>query len=226
MKTYFFKFFTLVLLCIIVLCSCTNNKNINATLDETNEITKTLDSKSTSSNSTSIESSNDSSDDFKVNEKQKVVNVFITNGEYSDGTYTFRKYSQTGNCSFVYSFSYKPEIDMFNCAVLVTTYTQISNMYDYGSVTFAWNDFKNALFYGYHELENTAIIEFDFNALSPQSNMTYKNYDYTIKKNSFKNLTNTGDINEYAQTCFECVNQSLSYAQSILYGYISPVTLW
>ena len=61
MKTYFFKFFTLVLLCIIVLCSCTNNKNINATLDETNEITKTLDSKATSSNSTSIESSNDKS---------------------------------------------------------------------------------------------------------------------------------------------------------------------
>ena len=162
----------------------------------------------------------------KDNTKEKVINMFITYGEYSNGCYRIREYSTVNSCDFLYTFSYNPEVDLFNSSVLTTTHTGIVTMYDYGSVTFSWNGFENALFYGYHELKNTAIIEFHFDALSPQTNMTYGNYNYSVKNNTFRNLTNTSEINRYAQTCFDSINQSLLYAQSVLCKYTQFVTLW
>lgn len=218
------------LLGILILSSCAGNNSANNIDNNSKDFTDITKNTAVSETIKVLEApdlldSFDSSNSHTT-DKKKVINMFMTYGEYSDGTYYIRKYSTANPCSFLYSFSYKPEIDMFNCSVLVTTYTSIATTYDYGSVTFSWNNFSNALFYGYHELENIAMVEFDFSALNPQSNMTYKNYNYSVRSNSFKNLTNTSDINGYAQTCFECINQSLSYAQSLLYGYTSTVMLW
>lgn len=219
MKSKLLQLLAIALLVLLIFSSCahpgaTPGESLNESLsengdyqDELTDITETFDS-------------------FQVKDKEKIVDMFLKNGEYSNGTYTFRKYTEIDNCNFVYSFSYKPEIDMFNCAVLVTTYAQIAVLYDYGSVTFAWANFENALFSGYHELENTASIHFDFFASNPKNNMTFANYQYSVKNNSFSNLTNKNDIDSYAQTCFECINQSLSYAQSVIYGFTKDVTLW
>ena len=133
-------------------------------------------------------------DNPSQSDKQKVVNIFMSQGEYSNGVYSFRKHSTTGNCDFVYSFVYNPEIDMFYCGVLVTTHAQSIVMYDYGSVTFTWDDFENAYITGYHELENIASINFDFYASNPTSNMTFSNYQYSVRSNSFTNLTNKKEI--------------------------------
>ena len=160
------------------------------------------------------------------NDKEKVIDMFITKGEYIDGAYYIRKYTETGDCSFVYSFAYDPKIDLFYCATLVTTYSQNYTLYDNGAISFAWGDFKNALTTGYHQLKNVAMIEFDYVVSNPKSNMSFGNYKYSVYSNSFKNLTSTTDINAYAETCFKCVNQGLAYAQSILSGYLPGVTLW
>lgn len=154
-----------------------------------------------------------------ASDKDLVVDIFITKGEYSDGVYSFRKYSSSGNCDFVYSFSYKPEIDMFNCGVLITTFVQNITMYDYGSITFTWEEFNSASYYGYHELKDVASIHFDFSPTKLNSAISYENFQYAVRSNSFSNLTNTNDINAYAETCFECARQGWLYAQSILYGY-------
>lgn len=224
-------FIIALLLCVFfVSCTNKNDQNFTETSDSLDSFkaTETADSLDTTKVSDTIDISNDDSFGSQTEDinKEKVVNMFITHGEYSDGTYYIRKHSTVTPCNFLYTFCYKPDIDMFNCSVLVTTYTSVATTYDYGSVTFSWNNFENALFYGFHELENSAIIEFDFCALSPQTNMTYGNYSYSVSNNSFNNLTNASDINGYAQTCFDCINQSLSYAQSLLYGYTQSVTLW
>ncbi len=220
MKLRVYVCWLLILLGFLHLYSCSNPQN--ATF-------------STSPKSNTTDSNNAPNDTFSENinskDKEKVMSMFVTNGVYSNGTYYFRKYSETGNCSFLYSFSYKPEIDMFHCSLLVTTNIQGSTLYDYGSVTFTWNNFETALYYGYHEFdyresETSPSIHFDFSVSNPQPNISFANYKYSVRSNSFKNLTNKKDIDSYAQTCFDCINQSLLYSQSVLYSYTSTVTLW
>ena len=195
------------------------HQNNNATHQNTTD-----DVKNSTENSNSTETPRPNTP--APSDKQKVINLFLTYGEYSDGVYRFRQYSTTGNCDFFYSFSYNPQIDMFNCGVLVATYVQNFTMYDSGSVTFSWDDFEHAYVTGYHELGNIASIEFDFYASNPTSNITFGTYQYSVRSNSFTNLTNQNDINEYAGTCFNCVNQSLTYAQSVLFRYNTQLTLW
>ena len=162
----------------------------------------------------------------EVNEELQIINMFVNFASYSEGSYTFKKYYSSGNCNFLYSFTYSPTRKMYHCSVLVTT-NNYYNMYDYGSITFSWGDFKNALFYGYHELENTAIIELSFSNINLNSNISLDNkYSYQITKNTIVNLNKQEDIDEYASVIFECMNRSVGYAQSVIYSYTDSITLW
>ncbi|MBR6687598.1 MAG: hypothetical protein IKL77_02460 [Clostridia bacterium] len=160
-----------------------------------------------------------------LNEELQVISMFMDHGTYRDGTYTFTKYNNTGNCSFLYSFSYSPTYNLFSCSLLSTTKSS-PNLYDYGSVTFSWGNIDSAVFYGYHELENISIIEFSFSDIKLNSNVSLNNdYSYRITKNTFKNLTKKEDIDDYASTIFESMDIAIGYAQTVLYSYTSNITL-
>lgn len=191
--------------------------------DNTDDVSETVtlipDSTVTTAGESDKGSITTADDSHDTSDKELVVDIFMKKGEYSDGVYSFRKYSSSGNCDFVYSFSYKPSIDMFNCGVLITTFAQNVTMYDYGSITFTWEEFNNASYYGYHELKNVASIHFDFYPSKANADMTFNNFNYSVRSNSFSDLTDTSDIEKYAESCFECAQQGWLYAQSVLYGY-------
>ena len=211
----------MVLLILFTLVTSCDSSIPDDTVGESEMVTQTLDNTVTTAGASDSGSITTTDDIDDISDKELVIEIFMTKGEYSDGVYSFRKYSSSGNCDFVYSFSYKPSIDMFNCGVLITTFVQNVTMYDYGSITFTWEEFNNASYYGYHELSNAASIHFDFypSKANADMDMIFDNYQYSVRSNSFNNLTNTSDINEYAETCFECVRQGWLYAQSVLYGY-------
>ena len=225
------RFLSIVaLLLVILVCfsSClkdTDYDNENESI-ATTSVNQSTTSAKHSNKTTQNPNKTTQNSDSSLSDKTQVINMFLSKGEYLDGSYYIRKHSETEHCLFSYWFTYNPEIDMFNCAVVVTTYALGVQLLDYGSVTFGWGDFENARFYGYHELKDTASIDFDFSASNPRSNMSFGQYEYSVRSNSFKNLTNKNDIDEYAQTCFDWVNQSLNYAQSVLYAYTSSITLW
>lgn len=159
-------------------------------------------------------------------EEEQIIKMFENFASYEEGVYRFRKWNSVGDCNFSYSFSCKPEIKMYHCSVLVTTNGNY-DMYDYGSVTFSWGDMKNALFCGYHELENIAIIEQEFANIKFNSNISLgNNYSYKVTKNTFVNLNKKEDIDEYASYIFDCIEGAIGYAQSILYEYTNGITLW
>ena len=162
----------------------------------------------------------------KNSEELKVRNMFGDFGSYSEDTYTFRKYNTISGCNFLYSFSYNPTKKLYHCSTLVTTNGNYK-LYDYGSVTFSWGDIKNALFYGYHELENIAVIELTFSNIILNTNMVLGDtYSYKITKNTFVNLNKKEDIDEYASVMFSGINAAIEYAQSILYLYTDHIELW
>ena len=182
--------------------------------------------KATKSQLNSVVDSQSSAHENGQNKELQVINMFETFGSYSDDVYRFRKYDTVGNCNFLYTFSYSPAKKLYYCAVLTTT-NGYYNMYDYGAITFSWDDIKNALFCGYHELEKIAIIEISFSNVKLNSNISLDNsYSYQVTKNTFVNLTKKEDIDDYASNIFECMNRSIGYAQSILYTYTDNITLW
>lgn len=167
--------------------------------------------------------------------EELVKNMFYTHGDYSDGTYSFRKGNTQNNSSFVYSFSYNPELDLYYCGHLATSRTELGALHDDGSIVFSWGDIENGSFYGYHEanfygyneMDNVARIEFTFDNLQFNDDLSLgDNCSYQVTKNTFKALEKTEDIDEYAITCFECIEIAIGYAQTILYTYTSNIELW
>ena len=177
-----------------------------------------------------IEDINSPTPEETVSEENTIINMFINNATYDSGSYAFREYKTLNNTTFLRTFSYSPSYNMYHCSLLTTTRVNQATMYDYGSITFSWDNIKNGSFYGYHEFNyNTtiAIIEFNYSNIIFNNNYTLgSNFSYSVTKNTFQNLTSETDINKYALENFDCLNQAVGYAQSIIYSYEREITLW
>lgn len=157
--------------------------------------------------------------------ESRVVEMFENNAvKNDDGCFSFRKYNNLNNANFTYEFIYDPNTKQFCCNVLVV---QSTNLYEYASAIFVWGKFKEASFYGYHKLGNVAKIEFKF------SNLEFKKqsilgdcFTYDVISNTFLNLKNKNDIDEYATTNFNTLQQAVSYAKSVLVDYNISTELW
>ena len=202
------KFFALILsiLLCFVLVGCGENKADDGLTDT-----------DTSSNE---ETENQKSDE------EKVIAMFLNNTQRDiDGSYRFLKRSSTGNVSFIYSFSYSPSNRLFNAGVLVASYTSVT-LFDNAAVTFSWGQFKKGLFTSYHELDSIARIDFDYNILTFSNNNIGAQYSYTVRYNSFVNLTQKSEIDNYAATGYEVLQQAISYMNSVLYTHNLSVALF
>ena len=181
MKKKLLFFTCIVSNCLLTSCNIDSN-NTDSLLDSTYSSTNISQENEYTENSFSSPQENE------YIEELTVQTIFFNWGTINEGIYSFHRYNTVGNSSFLYSFSYSPTSNLYNCAVLVTTNAYYP-MYDYGSVTFSWGDIKNAFFYGYHELSNTAIIEFSFSNIKLNSNVSLNNsYSYQVTQNSFSNL--------------------------------------
>ena len=152
-----------------------------------------------------------------ISSEQNVVNIFIENATFeNDGYYRFRDYLETNNVVTSYCFSYDPINNMYNCNILTTTYGVV-NLYDYASVSFSWGDFKNGVFYAYHELNNFAIIEFKFVDIEFLNNSELgDSFDYNVLNNTFVNLVEEQEIKEYVDKSYLCLKQAISHAKYFL----------
>ena len=177
-----------------------------------------------------IEDINSPTPEETVSEENTIINMFINNAIYDDGYYTFSNYNTIDSTSFLRTFNYNPSNNIYYCSFLATTRIGQTTMYDYGSINFAWNNIKHGSFYGRHEFNystTTAIIEFNYSNIIFNNNYTLgSNFSYSVTKNTFQNLTSETDINKYALENFDCLNQAVGYAQSIIYSYEREITLW
>lgn len=155
-----------------------------------------------------------------------VIDMFVQNAELKDGNYYFRKINEVGGVRFSYSFSYNPSNKIYNCNLLVTTYANVI-LYDYASATFYWHKFKSGLFYAYHELDSIAKIEFEYDNIEfIDYHGLGESYNYSVISNTYKNLDSNDDIEKYASECYNCLQQAVSYARTILSEYDVPNELW
>ena len=159
--------------------------------------------------------------------KTAVINMFLEHGEYDQGAYHFRKYNSVDQTTSVsYFFQYYPDTDSFSCSALTVSYVGAYKLTDYGTVIFSWGNVKSGNFAGIHELSDVAEIEMNFSVQEFKQDMSIGACTHTVTKNSFVNLTQESEINDYAVTMVEHINRGLGYAQSILYAKCDNVTLW
>lgn len=170
---------------------------------------------------------NNDNETINISNENIVVGMFLEDAQYdNDGNYRFREYNNLGIVSSSYCFTYSPSLKLYNCSVLVTSYTN-PNLYDYAAVTFSWGKFKNGLFYAYHELDSIAKIEFEYYNLSFNTHNTLgTTYSYKVTSNSFVNLNNKADIDEYAATAYSCLQQATSYINSVFSKHKLSINLY
>ena len=162
---------------------------------------------------------------INIEEESRIQKVFIENAYYdTDGNYRFREYNVLGNITYSYCFTYSPEQKLYNANLLVTTNSNI-NLYDYAAITFSWGQFQKALFYAYHELDSIARIEFEYNILSYDYNIG-EDYNYRVKSNTFVNLTEKDDIDNYASQSYDCLKRIVPFIKKILSKYNTNTNLW
>lgn len=213
----------------IFLCGCQNNTNKKSTertiASELSETDNSHMSSIDESELSEIENSYTSSID-----ENQVVDMFIRYGEYSDGTYRFIKREKRNSMSIVYSFSYTPSSNLYNCGVLVTeSVLPPYELQDSGAVVFSFGQIEDGYFRGYHRLNETAEIariEFEYSVYTFNSDISLGKYSYQVINNTFQNLYQKSDIDSYAENVFECIDWGIWYAQSILNTYCRNVTLW
>lgn len=165
----------------------------------------------------------DNSTNVSVSEEQRVINMFETYGSYQGGVFYINKVD--GNAR--YTFCYKPSAELFLCSYALNTYAYNTTLYDYGSVSFGWKRVENGSFYAEHSLNFNYDITFNFyNITLKNGSKLGNNYTYRVQKNTFVNLTAKSDIDEYAQTAFECVKLAVGYAQTVLNNKCGAVKLW
>ncbi len=159
-------------------------------------------------------------------DEEKVIAMFLQSTQRdADGSYRFIKRTSSGNVTFLYNFTYSPSSNLFTTGVLVATYGSFT-MYDNAAATFSWGQFKKGLFSSYHELDSIARIEFEYSGLTFANNNIGTRYSYTVRSNSFSNLTEKSDIDDYAATGYEALQQAISYMNSVLYSHNLSVTLF
>lgn len=155
-----------------------------------------------------------------------VENMFYRNASYdSDGRYVFREENNLGTVSIIYLFSYNPTEKLYHCCILKTINTNVK-VFDYAAITFSWNKFSKAYFSAYHELYNVAKIDFEFSNISLESNNIGRSYSYKVLNNSFINLTDKSDIEEYANNSYECLLRLVPYMRRVFSYYGITTDLW
>lgn len=159
-------------------------------------------------------------------DKLRVVEMCMKYGEYDNGAYRISKTTNQGDVYFTYTFSYEPATDFFICYSSCTTYTDMLSvyLYDFGGVVFSWEAPESRYYSGVHRLcENSngnivAEIKFEWPASNPIASA------YTVTSNTYSQLDKAG-MNEYAQTCYECIEQGFIYAQGLVNAYVGNITL-
>lgn len=160
-----------------------------------------------------------------VNENT-VIDMFTQYAQRdTDGSYRFRDYRNLSNISYLYNFVYSPSYKMYNCNILVTSYTGVK-LYDYAAITFSWGKLKQGLFYAYHELDSIAKIEFEFSNIKFDDNRLGNGYTYNVTSNSFVNLTSKNDIDEYATRAYDCLEQTVIFLNSVFFSHNISTDLW
>lgn len=202
----------LVLACIMVLfCGCDRTSAGAVNTGEVNTVV-------VNATTESVTESPISQEPAVNNDKQRIVEMFMKYGSYSNGYYNIEKYDYLSPCSFQYSFSYHPGNDVFFCRHSVMTLTSYT-LNDYGSFIFQWGDLANGLFVGAHSL-----YDYSGNNLIATIEFEYRSNGCEVTKNTYAQLTQA-DINDYSQKCYECLEQALMYAQSVVNGYVGNITI-
>lgn len=165
-------------------------------------------------------------DNGTSSDEEQVITMFLNNTQRdSDGSYRFLKRSSSGNVSFIYHFTYSPSNKLFTAGVLIASYASVT-LFDNAAVTFSWGKFKSGLFTAYHELDSVARIEFEYSKMTFTINNLGTRYSYTVRSNSFSNLTEKSEIDNYAATGYEVLQQAISYMNSVLDSHGLSVALF
>ena len=166
-------------------------------------------------------------EDAGISGEDIVIQMFLDYAKRdSDGAYRFREYNTLNNVTFSYCFVYSPSYRLYNCSLLVTSYTGVT-LYDYASVTFSWNQYRSGLFSAYHELDSVSRIEFEYYDLSFDANNALGSaYSYKVVSNTFSNLSDRADIDGYAARSYECLQQAIYYMNSVFFEHNITVNLY
>lgn len=172
-------------------------------------------------------------DDYRVTNEHNVINMFINYGtEDGLGNYFFKKEVKMSSSDLTYCFLYNSKYEIFTGNFIsITTEKTLPFLnyvlYDYASITFSWNKFNDGVFYSYYDFNNVSRIDFEFSGITFTGYSLLDDYaSYKIVNNTFKNLHEQSDIDEYASRCFFALQQVVPYCNSIFSEYNIKTTLW
>lgn len=158
-----------------------------------------------------------------------VLDMFMTHATVDAyGDYVFEEQTLQGNMLYNRSFKYKTSYKKFLCSLSVYT-NNVNGMYlyDYSSAVFSWGDLKNGYFSHHHSFANIAEINIEYSNIKFNPNQTIGTiYTYTVAENTFINLTEKSEIDEYAKRGYLTLEQAIIYCQSIFYKYNIYTNLW
>ena len=166
----------------------------------------------------SSESLFNNSKNYVAENELKVKNAFAQNSKFEDDAFRFRKYnfSEANNISTLFGFMYTPTRNSFTCSFSSTDYNYSEKPGNYGSVTFTWGKFKLGSFYGVHYFNDNDIIEFEYSGFQFANDNIDSRYKYTIIGNTYTKSLSQKDIDKYAYLCYKCIQNSITYDQSII----------
>ena len=175
---------------------------------------------------TDTDTSSNEETEYQKSDEEKVIAMFLNNTQRdSDGRYRFLKRSSTGNVSFIYGFTYSPSNRLFTASIFITSYASVT-LFDNAAVTFTWGQFKKGLFTAYHELDSIARIDFDYSITTFSNKNIGTQYSYTVRNNTFVNLTQKSEIDNYAAMGYEALQQAISYMNSVLNDHNLSIALF
>ena len=163
-------------------------------------------------------------------EKTAIVDMFAQYGEYDNGYFTFSNTKTEQSNIITCSFSYSTADDMLVCGYAITADETTYSLYDSGTIVFSWGNLANGAFYGQHILyedflgDEISSLEFQYQVSNFSANSSANEYTTNILTNTFPQLS-SNEIAIYAKTCFDYIEESLNYAQSIISSYTDGITL-
>jgi len=210
----------LALLLCVMLVACDEAKT-----DDPQDTTAATDAPTDAPTEAPTEETTESATNADRAEEAAIIDMFMKYGTYyDDGWYRFHKSTTQGDVAFGYTFAFDPINRTFVCSTMVSTFVPSAGtcLEDYGVVVFRWGDLANGYYSGDHRLTDLsgstvyATIAFEY---SVANSTTHK-----VTTNTYSQLSQT-DINEYATTCLQCLEQGLSYAQTIVSAYTNNITI-
>lgn len=200
-------------------CGC-NDTSVNAGyIKDTTAISTTNDKKQSPSASV-------------IEEKNQIIDMFIKYGTYKEnGSYQFYHSEMTLEGHHQYSFTYIPQQNAFYTSRSYSVYNSPLFTVDDGMMIFMWEQKESAYFWGQHYIRHAdtgdmlSTIGFDFSIDKINPNMTFGNYTYRIRENSFASVSES-QMDKYAAQCAKYLEDGMAYAQSIISAYTDGITLW